>query len=183
MDREEMTQVPHERAAVEVMRAYYHVSRIAIRLSEEIRAMGWPAVAYGNPNSTDILHIPHAIAAGIGQLGKHGSIISKEFGSNIRLSAVTTDLPLAVDAPVDVGVDDVCETCRRCVSDCPPDAIYNERQLVRGEEKWYVNFDKCIPYFIKTEGCGICIEVCPWSEPGRGKWLSEKMLTRRVRQT
>ena len=32
-------------------------SRIAIELAEEIRAMGWPAKAYGNPNSTDILLI------------------------------------------------------------------------------------------------------------------------------
>ncbi len=28
--------------------------------------------------------------------------------------------------------------------------------------KWYVDFDKCIPYFTKTHGCTICIEVCPW---------------------
>ena len=179
MDREEMAHAPQERAQVEVMRVYREVSRIAIELGEEIRAMGWPAWAYGNPNSTDILQIPLALSAGLGQLGKHGSMISKEFGSNFRLAAVATDLPLATDEPVDIGVDDVCETCTRCVTDCPPGAIYNEKQLVRGEEKWYVDFDKCVPYFVKTCGCAICIEVCPWSEPGRGSWLSEKMMARR----
>jgi hypothetical protein len=45
--------------------------------------------------------------------------------------------------------------------------------------KWYVDFDKCVPYFVKTLGCAICIEVCPWSEPGRGAGLSERMLGRR----
>jgi len=179
MDRTEMEQVPHERAAVEVMRVYREVSRIAIELGEHIRALGWPAKAYGNPNSTDILHIPLAIEAGLGQLGKHGSLISKEYGSNFRLAAVLTDLPLTTDQPVDIGVDDLCVSCQRCVLDCPPGAIFKEKQTVRGESKWYVDFDKCIPYFVKTYGCAICIEVCPWSEPGRGEWLSAKLLAAR----
>jgi epoxyqueuosine reductase QueG len=179
MDYEEMSHAPQPRAAAEVMRTYKKVSRIAIELGKKIRALGWPARAYGNPNSTEILHIPLAINAGLGQLGKHGSMISQEFGSNFRLAAVLTNLPLAVDAPVDIGVDDLCMLCLRCVQDCPPGAIFNEKQLVRGEPKWYVDFDKCIPYFVKTYGCAICIEVCPWSEPGRGPSLSEKLLARR----
>lgn len=179
MDREEMSHVPQPQAAAEVMRTYKEVSRIAIELGEKIRAMGWPARAYGNPNSTEILHIPLALEAGLGQLGKHGSMISKEFGSNFRLAAVLTDLPMVVDQPVDIGVDDLCMSCLRCVQDCPPGAISNEKQLVRGEHKWYVDFDKCVPYFVKTYGCAICIEVCPWSEPGRGPDLSEKLLAKR----
>ena len=179
MDREAMACVPQDPAAAEVMRVYKEVSRIAIRLSQQIRKMGWPARAYGNPNSTDILHIPLAVNAGLGELGKHGSMISTEFGSNFRLAAVLTDLPLACDEPVDIGVQDLCLSCRRCVTDCPPDAIYDEEQLVRGRKKWYVDFDKCIPYFVKTNGCAICIEVCPWSVPGRGPSLSEKLLAKR----
>jgi len=183
MDRTETQHVPHVRAAVEVMRAYREASRIAIRLARDIRKMGWPARAYGNPNSTDILHIPLAINAGIGQLGKHGSMINETLGSNFRLAAVLTDLPLACDEPVDIGVDDLCLQCRRCVIDCPPDAIFDHKQLVRGVEKWYVDFDKCIPYFTKTHGCAICIEVCPWSVPGRGPALSRKLLAKRAMQS
>ena len=180
MDREAMAQVPQDPAASEVMRVYKEVSRIAIRLSQQIRRMGWPALAYGNPNSTDILHIPLAVNAGLGELGKHGSMISREFGSNFRLATVVTNLPLTCDEPVDIGVQDLCMGCRRCVTDCPPDAIYDEEQLVRGRKKWYVDFDKCIPYFVKTNGCAICIEVCPWSVPGRGPSLSEKLLSKRA---
>ena len=122
MDRTEMQHVPHVRAAVEVMRAYREASRIAIRLARNIRKMGWPARAYGNPNSTDILHIPLAINAGIGQLGKHGSMINETLGSNFRLAAVLTDLPLVCDEPVDIGVDDLClavpKMCDRLSTRC-----------------------------------------------------------------
>jgi NAD-dependent dihydropyrimidine dehydrogenase PreA subunit len=184
MDRGEMSFAPQARAAAEVMRTYRAVARVAIRLAERIRAMGWPARAYGNPNSTDILMIPLAVRAGLGELGKHGSMIGVEHGSNFRLAAVLTDLPMALDRPADIGVDDVCGVCRRCVDDCPPRAIFERKQLVRGRWKWYVDFDKCIPYFVKTYGCGICIEVCPWSEPGRGPALSARVLALgRAKQT
>ncbi len=181
MDREIMVRVPEPVTAAEVMRVYRRVSRIAVQLSERIRAMGWPAQAHSDPKTGALLQIPHAIEAGLGQLGKHGSVIGLEYGSNFRLAAVTTDLPLAVDAPVDIGVDDLCMGCRRCTLDCPPDAIHDHKMLVRGVEKWYVDFDKCIPYFAENGGCSICIEVCPWSEPGRGPSLSRTLLAKRER--
>ena len=179
MDREEMQHVPHARAAREVQRSYGEVAGVAIELAEYIRSMGWPAMAYGDPRSTDLLQIPLAIRAGIGQLGKHGSMICREYGSNFRLSTVVTHLPLKIDKPVDIAVDDLCVNCRRCTIDCPPSAINDEKQWVRGEHRWYVNFDKCVPYFSATYGCAICIEVCPWSEPDRGFKLSETLLAKR----
>ena len=181
MDRAEMAHVPQPRAAVEVLRVYRAVSRSAIRLASHIRKMGYGAVAYGNPNSTDILHIPLAARAGLGELGKHGSLITQEYGSNIRLAAVLTELPLALDEPVDIAVEDMCVKCRRCTLDCPADAISDEKRLIRGGMKWYVDFDKCIPYFVKTDGCAICIQVCPWSIPDRGPSLSKRLLSQRER--
>lgn len=181
MNRERMKNVPDDTSAGEVMRVYARIGEIASTLSEEIREMGWPARAYGNPNSGDLLHIPIAVECGFGELGKHGSLISRDHGSNFRLGCVVTDLPLAVeDAPVDIGVDDLCTRCTACVRACPVDAIHDRKQWVRGTEKWYVDFDKCIYYFSETSGCAICIEVCPWSEEGAGPWLSEKLLSKRV---
>jgi epoxyqueuosine reductase QueG len=43
--------------------------------------------------------IPAALACGFGELGKHGSIINRDYGSSFRLSAVLTDLPFVPDAP------------------------------------------------------------------------------------
>ena len=177
MDREEALHVPYRRGATEVMRTYCVGNQKANKLARFIRSLGWQAEAYGI--GEDIMQIPQAIRAGIGQLGKHGSMISREHGSNFRLTCVLTDMPLALDEPVDIGVDDLCLTCQRCVQDCPPGAIFDDKQWVRGEKKWYVDFDKCIPYFTHTHGCAICIEVCPWSEPGRGPLLSEKLLAKR----
>jgi epoxyqueuosine reductase QueG len=101
--------------------------------------------------------------------------------ADIRLATVLTDLPLQTDNPVDIGVDDLCDGCQRCTRDCPADAISDGKEMVRGIEKWYVNFDRCVPYFSKTYGCGICIQVCPWSKPGRGPGLSGKLLSKRGR--
>lgn len=182
MDRETMVAAPQIRATVEVMRIYRRVAAAAVDLSEHIRSLGWPAKAYGDTKSTEILQIPLAIKAGLGELGKHGSMICKEYGSNFRLASVITEIPVALDAPVDIGVDDFCMNCRRCTAECPPDAIFDTKQTVRGVDKWYVDFDKCIPYFAENGGCAICLEVCPWSEPGRGDGMSAKMLARRARR-
>lgn len=182
MDREEMLHTPSHRSNREIMDTYREVNRIAIELAKTIRSFGHPAQASTNlapGSSTEVLHVPIAIAAGLGQLGKHGSLITAEFGSNVRLATVLTDLPLAVDEPRDIGVDDLCQNCRICETNCPPHAISAEKQLVRGQRKWYVNFDQCAPYFAETRGCGICIEACPWSEPGKGVDLMNTLLRRR----
>ena len=178
MDSAEMAYVTTDRAGAETMRAYMEISRTVIELAEHIRSLGWRARAYCE--GADLLHIPLAIDAGLGQLGKHGSLICKEYGSSMRIATVLTDLPLALDQPIDIAVDDLCIGCRRCTLDCPVDAITDTKHMVRGEEKWYVDFDKCAPYFTATVGCGICIEVCPWTKPGRGPSLSEKLLSKRV---
>lgn len=73
------------------------------------------------------------------------------------------------------------QDCRRCTIDCPPQAISDTKALVRGARKWYVDFDRCVPYFAETGGCAICIEVCPRSEPGRGLNVSLAALAKRAR--
>ena len=119
------------------------------------------------------------------RLGKPdiGLMTMTEMADNAQRIADSSGLPLIADAPRDIGVDDFCTRCQVCSSLCPPDAIYPEKQLVRGEMKWYVDFDKCIPYFNDTLGCGICIAECPWSLPGVAPKLTQKMLRRKTRQT
>ncbi len=109
-------------------------------------------------------------------------MINRTYGSSFRLSAVTTDMPLLADEPDEFGADEFCTRCQVCTRECPPQAIYQEKQMVRGVMKWYVDFDRCIPYFGETMGCAICIARCPWSAPGRAPRLAEKMLRRRRRK-
>ena len=162
-------------------RQYNRGARAANKLTNFIRELGYDAYAYPGPMADALSMMPAAIAAGMGELGKHGSLINRQFGSAFRLSAVTTDLPLDYDEADVFGADDFCLKCQVCRNACPPDAIYDEKQPVRGVEKWYVDFDKCIPYFGENYACGICIAVCPWSRPGIAENLIVKMARRKKR--
>jgi epoxyqueuosine reductase len=183
MDHQKLNQAPasfeNPTAGVEVAEKYNQASRTCRNLVNYISSQGYDAKAFPGPFATALNMIPAAIAAGLGELGKHGSMINREFGSNFRLSAVTTDLPLLSDQPDEFGADWFCHRCQVCTNACPPDAIHSEKQLVRGVEKWFVDFDKCIPYFGETMACGICIARCPWSTPERAPKLAEKW-TRRL---
>jgi epoxyqueuosine reductase len=180
MDHDELAKAPETASAVEVIRQYNRGTRAARAVANFIQGHGYAARPHGGPAAGPLLLIPPAIEAGLGELGKHGSIINRTYGSSFRLAGVMTDLPLVADAPDIFGADDFCTNCRICTTACPPDAIFREKATVRGVEKWYVDFDKCIPYFNDTQGCGICIAACPWSPPGRAPRMAEKMSRRRA---
>jgi ferredoxin len=144
---------------------YARGTRASYALANWIRAQGYNARAFPGPMADALLLIPPAIASGLGELGKHGSLISRHFGAGVRLAGVTTDMPLTATMPDRFGVDEFCASCQICTRECPPDAIFEDKQMVRGEERWYVDFDKCIPYFAESATCGICIAVCPWTRP------------------
>ncbi len=181
MDHDELAKAPGIDAAVETMAQYNRGTRAARAVANFIQGEGYHARPHGGPTAGPVTLIPAAIAAGLGELGKHGSMINREYGSAFRLAGVLTDMPLVADAPEVFGADDFCLNCRVCTAACPPDAIHRERQWVRGVERWYVDFDKCIPYFNDTQGCGICIAVCPWSRPGAAASLAQRMTRRRER--
>ena len=122
-----------------------------------------------------------AIASGFGELGKHGSLINAEFGSSFRISAVLTDAPFRPTPQRSFEVDSFCTSCRLCENACPPEAIGPTKQMVRGVEKWYVDFDRCLSFFNETHGCAICIAVRPWSRPGVGLNLAAKLARRTAR--
>jgi len=152
---------------------YARGTRSSYALANWIRSQGYNAQAFPGPMADALLLIPPAIASGLGELGKHGSLISPQFGSGVRLAGVTTDMPLVKSSPIRFGADDFCQSCQACTRACPPAAIQAQKQTVRGVERWYVDFDKCIPYFAEAASCGICIATCPWTNPGaRPKLLS-----------
>ncbi len=172
---------PDGNSLAEAMRVYFRGHRTAKKLVNWLREQGWRAEGSGKPMLNGVAMIPAAIAAGLGELGKHGSLINRKHGSMLRLAMVLTDLPLVADGYESIGVDEFCANCRLCSAECPPQAIFDEKQWVRGEQKWYVDFDKCIPYFNEARGCGICLAVCPWSKPGVSESLTIKMLRKRER--
>ena len=181
-DYSQISTAPQDIAGAEVVRQYGRAMRGALEIAAWIRNQGFDAEPHTGPMADKLLMIPPAIACGFGELGKHGSLINAEYGSNFRLSAVTTSMPLEpTDAPP-LWVDDFCTNCRICEDACPPEAILPEKQMVRGRQKWYVDFDKCIPFFNENFGCAMCIAQCPWSKPGTAPRLSQKIARRHERK-
>lgn len=127
---------------------YARGTRASYALANWIRKQGYNASAYPGPAANALLLIPVAIAYGLGELGKDGSLISRQFGSGLRLAGVTTDMPLVATTPARFGADEFCMTCQVCTRACPPDAIADHKKMVRGVERWYVDFDKCIAYLV-----------------------------------
>ena len=177
-DYDEIRAAPAHTAGLEVVRQYTRAGAAAKKITGWLHEQGWSAEAVTGPLTGSITLIPPALACGFGELGKHGSVINPEFGASFRLSAVLTDAPFAPTPPRDFGIDDFCQNCRICEDACPPEALFPEKKTVRGVEKWYVDFDRCLPFFNQTHGCAICIAVCPWSRPGVGLNLAAKLARR-----
>ncbi|RMF03897.1 MAG: reductive dehalogenase, partial [Chloroflexi bacterium] len=89
---------------------------VLLSVAQYIRNLGYRAVASLNDTA---LAVPLAIKAGLGEYGRHGLLITPEFGPRVRLGKIFTDLPLAHDRPIAFGVRQFCNVCRRCTTACP----------------------------------------------------------------
>ena len=119
-------------------------------------------------DSAPVLERDWARRSGVGWVGKHTLLLSKQKGSFFFLAELIIDLELDYDHPV----KDHCGKCTRCIDSCPTDAISPEGYILDGS--------KCISYLtieLKEEipnefkgkmdnwmfGCDICQTVCPWN--------------------
>lgn len=118
-------------------------------------------------DSAPVLDKAWAAKSGLGWIGKHSNLITKQLGSFYFIAELIIDLDLEYDMPV----TDHCGSCTACIDACPTDAIVADR---------VVDGSKCISYFtieLKNEiptsekgkfedwifGCDICQDVCPWN--------------------
>ena len=110
-----------------------------------------------------------AVRAGLGWIGKHSNLITKDLGSWVFLSELLLNVELEYDREI---VEDHCGTCTACLDACPTTAIV---------EPYIVDSRKCISYAtieLRDEtlpdliaenlngwiyGCDICQDVCPWN--------------------
>lgn len=108
-----------------------------------------------------------AVRTGIGWLGKHTNVITREFGSWVFLGEIILDIDLTYDQPI----EDLCGTCTACIEACPTGAIV---------EPYIVDSNRCLSYLTIEHrgdlpkemvqrfdhwvyGCDICQDVCPWN--------------------
>jgi len=118
-------------------------------------------------DSAPVLDKAWAAKSGLGWIGKHSNLLSKQAGSFYFIAELIIDLDLDYDTPV----TDHCGSCTACIDACPTQAIV---------EPYKVDGSKCISYFtieLKNEipssvsgqfddwmfGCDVCQDVCPWN--------------------
>jgi len=144
----------------------------AALVAQFIRGLGYRAIPQGNDTS---LAVPLAIDAGLGELGRNGLLITPRFGPRVRLAKVFTDLPLAPDKPLDMGVWEFCRACKKCAKHCPSQSIPHGEPSEDihnvsnrpGLYRWAVNGETCIAFWEKNNSasCLNCIRVCPFNKP------------------
>ncbi|MFX1564451.1 MAG: reductive dehalogenase [Promethearchaeota archaeon] len=171
MDPEGIATSPAIPAAAATGVGYSRMGFVLALLGEFIRNLGFDAVQCANDTG---LSIPLAIDAGLGQLGRHGLLITPEYGSRVRLCKIFTNLPLHPDKPIDFGVTEFCKSCKRCAEACEVGAISKEdnptlkttcKSNNPGVLKWPVNAELCYEFWCDNGGdCSTCIAVCPYTK-------------------
>lgn len=122
------------------------------------------------PGTTRSWSPPILLMAGLGEMCRIGDIVLHPFmGPRFKAAAVTTDMPLAVDKPIDFGLQDFCDKCGKCAENCPSNSINpGGKVMVNGYEKWPNDMKKCTAMRVGNRygsGCGVCVAVCPWNKP------------------
>ena len=151
---------PSTEADVARFEAYEVQMTLGLELADHIRARGYHAQFHdGSDNSGP--YIPLFVAAGLGQMGANGQLLSPHFGSRSRLMLITTDAPVTYDQPIDYGIHKFCQQCQVCVNRCPGRAISRDKAWWRGVEKNKLIYDRCRPIMVTYHGCAVCMIVCP----------------------
>jgi epoxyqueuosine reductase len=156
--------------------AYCRERMIAGNLETFLHELGYPARAHVPPLFYDMVMPPVAIDAGLGEQGRKGLLITPELGSNARLACVTTNVPMAVDKPIDLGIQDFCRKCKICAERCPGGAISHSDhpEEVRGYNRWLIKSELCSNIWASVatshvRGCRICLAVCPYTR--KNNWM------------
>jgi len=152
---------------------------IALDLADYIRSLGYHAQVH-SPNDNSAVYIPMFVAAGLGQLGANGQLLSPHFGSRARLAIITTDAPITYDQPIDYGIHQFCQVCQVCVNRCPGRAIVNEKVWWRGVEKNKLIYERCRPVMARYDGCAVCMKTCPIQRFGMKEVMEHYVATGEV---
>jgi ferredoxin len=160
--------VVSDESAIECLRVYFSLGEIVIGLASHVRSLGYSCRVEHPIGDSDLLHVPLALKAGFGELGRHGSIIHPRMGPLFRLGSVATSMPLPTDHPIDAGIARFCDTCKACRLYCPADAIPDERSEEAGKDhlgnyRYMVDTGRCFPYFAKHNYCSMCLPVCVYN--------------------
>jgi len=164
---------PNRAYADEYTRVNQRINELAGELGSIIQLRGFRAQALAASERTDTVGIKGdfpqktaATRAGLGWVGRHCQLITRPFGSWVRLGTVFIDMEIPCGPAVERSF---CGNCRRCVEACPAkalkgsawtpglqrNAILDVRACDRWKKEHYFQFHK-------GHNCGICSAVCPF---------------------
>ncbi|MDZ7841457.1 MAG: tRNA epoxyqueuosine(34) reductase QueG [Gammaproteobacteria bacterium] len=143
------------------------LQKLADRIERETGPFGYRAFT----DSAPVMEKPLAEKAGLGWVGKHTNLLTRNEGSWFFLGELYTDLPLPVDEPA----TNHCGTCRACIDACPTGAITGPYQLDARRCISYLTIELrgSIPEPLRPMmgnrifGCDDCQAVCPWNRFAR----------------
>lgn len=134
------------------------------------RAQTTSAVVQDDGWSTPLPHKTVATRAGLGWVGRSCLLVTRAYGSAVRLSSLVTDAPLPWDPPVE---ESQCKGCSLCVQRCPGQALTGatwrpglpREVLLRKEicQETQLRRMKAATG-IDTDLCGLCFAVCPHTQ-------------------
>ena len=179
----EVSNGPTRRYYQEYNRANEFLSHLCEHAADSLKKNGHNAVII-EPTIADLdfktlaTRLPHktvATRAGLGWVGKSGSLITKEYGAAVRLATVLSDAEFETAEPVNTSS---CGDCEECVVHCPAKAMTGEKWEAGMEREKIVDVFKCYDAIkvmvakveVPRPICGICTNVCPWTQ----KYLSRE---------
>ncbi len=157
-------------AAAQSMRAYLRFSLLGGVIGEQIRNLGYSARTHTVMDG-EVLQPPLLLLSGLGEVSRIGEVILNPYlGPRLKSGAITTNMPLSYDKPIDFGLQNFCNNCNKCARECPSGAITaGPKTMFNGYEIWKSDSQKCTQYRLTTAAgamCGRCMKTCPWNLEG-----------------
>ena len=169
--KEPIDRAPSDETQAIGLISYQQTGNATNVLAGYLRKHGFAAEA-GHPAIGPALYPRMALKAGLGNGGRHGMLISPEFGPRQRISAIFTsiaNLP-ATDSDEYAWTREFCASCGNCVRKCPAKAIL-EQPIVHPDGRIsHVDGDRCI-------SCTICMKECSFNK--RGYWAIKQAYLKR----
>ncbi len=171
-------------SAAQSFKSYSTSGFIATIVANYVRRLGYEAEPHFSGHYK-VLIPPLVLLAGLGEVSRFGNTVLNPFlGPRFKASAVTTNLPLEPDKPIDFGLQHYCKICKKCARECPSQAIsHSDGMIIYNDYATYELDVKACTHMrvgnLAGASCGRCIKVCPWNKPYQGVHkLVERLLER-----
>ncbi|HZD58233.1 MAG TPA: reductive dehalogenase [Anaerolineales bacterium] len=182
MSQETMRRCPTVTGSQTTSLAYSRGETIQASLQEFLRGLGYQCLGESSTNALGIAPA-FAVMAGLGELSRLNRLVTPEYGPMVRVFKALTDLPVAVDKPIDAGIMEFCKRCKKCAEACPSGSLSFDDEPtweVRGgwnnpgHKAYFEDSVSCLQYWREQAGtnCGICFSVCPFSKKDRA-WVHQ----------